>query len=322
MPLSRRQLLTTGAAAGTGSLLSLAQQEAFAATGDGSRTPNAQPLADRLCIFTDHLDDDGSYSYAEVAKMMKQLGVTGPDLTLRGGGLIDPSRVTEELPKAMAAFKNEGLTIPMVSTNLNSAGDPTAKSLIAALKAAGIHYFKLGYYGYNGVENWEKRLAEVRNDLAGLLKLTGEAGLTAGLHNHAGASIGGALWDSWELMKGLDPKQVGFYFDPSHATIEGGNHGWKLNLQRVSPRIVMVALKDFVWEKSGDGWRTRWVPLGEGMVRWPEFLRMLGKVPFAGPVSLHIEYDPGGNNKADRFEKSFLAAERDLNFLRKQLKAV
>ncbi len=309
MPLSRRQLLVSSAAAGAAMLSGAAAQ---------AQVP---PLEKRLCLFTDHLDDDGSYSYAEVSKMMRQLGVTGPDLTLRGGGLIDPSRVTEELPKAMAAFKNEGLTIPMVSTNLNSASDPTAKPMIAALKAAGVRYFKLGYYGYNGVENWEKRLAEVRGDLTGLLKLTGEAGLTAGLHNHAGASVGGALWDSWEVMKGLDPKQVGFYFDPSHATIEGGNHAWKLNLQRASPRIVMAALKDFVWEKTGDGWRTRWVPLGEGMVRWPEFLRMLAKAPFAGPVSLHIEYDPGGNSKADRFEKSFMAAERDLNFLKKQLKA-
>lgn len=307
MPLTRRHLLASGAAA--------------MLAGSTAEAQNAPPIVSRICIFTDHLDDDGGYSYAEVAKMMKQLGVTGPDLTLRGGGLIDPSRVTEELPKAMAAFRNEGLTIPMVSTNLNTAGDATARPMVAALKAAGIRYFKLGYYGYDGVENWEKRLGEVRNELSGLLKLTGEAGLTAGIHNHAGASIGGALWDTWELLKGLDPKQVGYFFDPSHATIEGGNHAWKLNLQRASPRIVMVALKDFVWEKSGDGWRTRWVPLGEGMVRWPEFLRMLGKVPFTGPVSLHIEYDPGGNSKADRFEKGFLAAERDLNFLRKQLKA-
>src|SRR5688572_7319057 len=109
MPLTRRQLLASGAAA--------------VLAGTSVDAQNAPPLASRICIFTDHLDDDGSYSYAEVAKMMKQLGVTGPDLTLRGGGLIDPSRVTEELPKAMAAFKNEGLTIPMVSTNLNSAGD-------------------------------------------------------------------------------------------------------------------------------------------------------------------------------------------------------
>jgi sugar phosphate isomerase/epimerase len=82
----------------------------------------------------------------------------------------------------------------------------------------------------------------------------------------------------------------------------------------------MVALKDFVWEKSGGQWRTRWVPLGEGMVRWPEFFQLLARVPFPGPLSVHIEYDPGGSNKADRFEKSFLAAERDLAFLRQQLK--
>jgi sugar phosphate isomerase/epimerase len=83
----------------------------------------------------------------------------------------------------------------------------------------------------------------------------------------------------------------------------------------------MVAIKDFVWEKTRDEWRTRWVPLGEGMVRWKEFFAMLKKIPFDGPLSLHIEYDPGGSTRAARFENSLAAAQRDLAFLRRQLEA-
>ncbi len=83
----------------------------------------------------------------------------------------------------------------------------------------------------------------------------------------------------------------------------------------------MVAIKDFVWEKVAGQWRTRWVPLGQGMVNWPDFFRLLARILFPGPISLHIEYDPGGATKAERFENSLAAAQRDLTFLRQQLGA-
>jgi sugar phosphate isomerase/epimerase len=161
----------------------------------------------------------------------------------------------------------------------------------------------------------------VRRSLRPLVTLGAECGLRAGIHNHAGASVGGAVWDTAELLKPLDSGAVGYYFDPAQATIEGGNHAWKLNFHRAAENLKMIALKDFVWEKVGGQWRTRWVPLGEGMVRWPEFFRELARVKFTGPISLHIEYDPGGATKAARFENSLAAAERDLKFLRQQLSA-
>lgn len=81
----------------------------------------------------------------------------------------------------------------------------------------------------------------------------------------------------------------------------------------------MVALKDYVWEKTSTGWRTRWCPLGEGMVDWTEFFRLLTRFPFAGPLSVHIEYNPGGSTRPERIDNSLAAAERDLKFLRRHL---
>lgn len=253
--------------------------------------------------------------------MLKELGVAGPDLTVRSGGLVAPKRVAEELPKAVAAFRKEGLSVPMISTGLTSIRDPAARPTLATAGKLGIRYFKLGYYSYDDTRNWRARLDETRASLRPLLQAAREAGVQAGLHNHAGPSVGGALWDGWELLQALDARDVGFYFDPAQATIEGGNHAWKLNFERASERLKMVAIKDFVWEKRDGQWRTRWVPLGEGMVRWPEFFRMLARASFTGPISLHIEYDPGGATKAARYENSLAAAARDLAFLRGQLRA-
>lgn len=305
--MNRRQLLQAALAA-----------PVLGAAPVAGAAPAAPNLAERLCLFTDHLDDSG-YTYEEVARMLKQLGIAGPDLTVRAGGLVAPERVREDLPRAVQACRDQGLTVPMLSTNLRSASDNAAETLRLASKL-GIRFYKLGYYEYEDASRWPERLEAVRRELKPLLRLGEQYGVQAGIHNHAGATVGGAMWDSWELLQPLAPEWVGVYFDPSHATIEGGNHGWKLGFHRVSPRLKMVAVKDFVWEKSGDQWRTRWVPLGQGMVRWPEFFQLLARTPFPGPLSLHIEYDPGGNTKAERFERSFLAAERDLAFLRKQLK--
>jgi L-ribulose-5-phosphate 3-epimerase len=143
----------------------------------------------------------------------------------------------------------------------------------------------------------------------------------AGFHNYAGPTVGGALWDGWELLKPLDPEWAGAYFDPMHATIEGGNFGWQLGFRRLAPRIRMVAVKDYVWEKAASGWRTRMCPLGEGMVRWPEFFGLLARTAFDGPVSLHIEYDVGGKTKAARLDNALAAARKDLDYLRKHLTA-
>jgi sugar phosphate isomerase/epimerase len=278
------------------------------------------PVQDRICLFTDHLDDYG-YTYKEVASMLKQLRVAGPDLTVRPGGLVPPERVAEELPRAVAAFREEGLTVPMISTGLASAKDAAAAATLAAAGKLGIGHYKLGYFRYEDAARWREQLDATRRELEGLVRLGREARVQAGFHNHSGPFVGGAIWDSWEVLQPLDPLWIGFYFDPAQATIEGGSHAWKLNFHRISGRLKMIALKDFVWEKSGGGWRTRWCPLGEGMVRWPEFFKSLARVSFTGPISLHIEYDPGGATRAVRFENSFAAAERDLKFLRGQLDA-
>lgn len=74
------------------------------------------------------------------------------------------------------------------------------------------------------------------------------------------------------------------------------------------------------WEKVGAQWRSRWVPLGQGMVPLDAFFEILAQIPFPGPISLHIEYDPGGVTKVQKFENSLAAAARDLEFHRGHLK--
>ncbi len=274
-------------------------------------------IEQRICLFTDHLDDFG-LSFEDLARMLEPLKITGPDLTVRSGGFVPPDAVADELPRAARALADRGLSIPMISTGLTAADD-TATETFRAMHSLGIRYYKLGYFPYGDLDKWETTIDETREAIAGLMELGREFEVIAGIHNHAGASVGGALWDAWQVLSPLDSQRVGFYFDPAQAMLEGSKHAWKLNFQRISPRLTMVAVKDFLWEQVGGEWRTRWVPLGEGMVDWPEFFSMLARVPFDGPLSLHIEYDPGGATRAERIENNLAATRRDLQFLRRQL---
>lgn len=274
------------------------------------------PQAPQVCLFTDHL---AGFAYKEVAVMLREIGVIGPDLTVRPGGLVNPQRVTVELPKAAAVFRDHGLTIPMITTAITSAKDPSSRAILSSASKLGIKFYKLGYYDYQDTAKWRESLAATRRDLEDLAALSRKLGIRAGFHNHSG-SLGGPLWDAWEIVDPLDAKSIGYYFDPAQAMIEGGKLGWRLGFRRSSERLTMVAIKDFIWEKSSSGWRTRWVPLGEGMVPWPEFFRMLREVRWPGPVTLHIEYDPGGKTKTERYDKALDAAARDFRFLKQQMK--
>ncbi len=297
MELSRRTMLTMAAGA------------AVAAPAD---------LSSRVCLFTDHL---AAFSYQEVGRMLKELGVTGPDLTVRKGGLVQPASVATDLPRAVQTFKEFSLTVPMMTTAITSAEDPLARDVLETAAKLGIRYYKPGYFHYKDLAHWRETIDSTRVSLQGLAKLGARLDLRAGMHNHAGDSVGCSLWDSWEAMQNVDPNRVGFFFDPAQATIEGGKTGWNLNFRRIAPRLFMVAIKDFVWEKTGQGWRTRWVPLGEGLVNWSAFFVLLKTTPFAGPISLHIEYDPGGKTKTEQYDRSYEAAARDLQFLKRHLAA-
>jgi L-ribulose-5-phosphate 3-epimerase len=260
-----------------------------------------------LILFSKHLQ---KLNYPELAKALRQLGYEGVDLTVRPAGHVLPEKVGEDLPRAADAMRAEGLSIPMITTGLLSASDPAARPTLSTAARLRIPYFKLGYWRYKtpGVEG---RMAEVRKDLNGLVELAKEYGIQAGFHNHSGDYVGSPVWDIREITTGMDPRWVGYYFDPCHATAEGGSAGWRLSFDIAVKRLKMIALKDFYWDKSGGKWRMKMCPLGQGMVDWPRFFSMLAQSGFAGPISVHVEYDP--HDEMD-------ASARDLAFVQQQMK--
>jgi sugar phosphate isomerase/epimerase len=297
----------------------VAGQAAFATTiarsAGASRQTAVPARGPVICFFSKHLPDLG---WTELGRAVKDTGFDGVDLTVRAGGHVLPARAADDLPRAIDAIKSQGVAVPMVTTELTSAGDATAKPLLQAAVRSGVRYFKPGYWRYTSSTDVRAQVAAASRALEGLAALARDCGIELGFHNHAGY-IGAALWEIAPVMDRLDPQWAGYYFDPRHAVAEGGGGAWKAATRLVAPRLKMVALKDFFWKKSEKGWVIEDCPMGEGMVDWAWIGKMLRDANFSGPISIHFEYEIPGSTPQERTHRTLEAATRDLAFTRRFL---
>jgi sugar phosphate isomerase/epimerase len=257
-------------------------------------------------------------AWGDLGRAVREAGYEGVDLTVRAKGHVLPERATEDLPRAIDALKLHGLTVPMITTELTSASDPTAKPVLQTAARHGVRYFKTGYWRFSSSSDVRAQVAAAGQALAGLTALARDSGIQLGFHNHA-AYVGAALWDIAPAIDRLDPQWAGYYFDPRHAVAEGGGGAWKAATHLVLPRLKMVALKDCLWEKTEKGWRIENCPLGEGMVDWAWIGSALRGARFSGPVSLHLEYEIAGATPEERTRRTIDAARRDLAVATKYL---
>jgi sugar phosphate isomerase/epimerase len=278
----------------------------------GARQTAARSAARiEFCFFSKALPELG---WSELGRAVKEAGFDGVDLTVRAKGHVLPNRAAEDLPRAIEAIQSHGLTVPMITTELISAKDPVARPLLETAAKNGVRCFKTGYWHYPSPDV-RAQLTAVGGALSGLTALARECGIALGFHNHAGY-VGAALWDIAPAMDRLDELWAGYYFDARHAVAEGGGGAWKAATHLVAPRLKMLALKDFVWQKTEKGWGLQDCPLGEGAVDWTWFGAAVRAARFAGPVSVHLEYDiPVG----DHTRRTVDAARRDLAFAKRIL---
>jgi L-ribulose-5-phosphate 3-epimerase len=280
------------------------------------------PFRGTLCLFSKPVPQ---LSWQELAAHAKEAGFGGIDLTVRQAGHVLPERTAIDLPEAVAAIRAAGLEVPMITTELVSADDPTAERILSTAGKLSIPFLKPGYYHYQFV-NVLQELEEAGRKFRGLVELAGHHGIQVGYHNHDGY-IGAPTWDMARVIEPLDPRWCGYYFDLSQATTEGGVGGWKIAANLVMPRLKMIAVKDFMWKEVGPRrWEAENCPLGQGMSHWKEFLQTLAQSNFAGPITVHEEYSiPGVSDNQgialsrDKVPGVMVAAKKDLDYLKSVL---
>jgi sugar phosphate isomerase/epimerase len=293
--ISRRTLL-----AGTGLLL-----------GGAVPTP-AAPGKLKVTIFSNHLQ---FVQGDELASTAAEIGFDGIDITVRKGGHVEPERVRQELPGLVAIIRKHGLEVPMITTDIVDTATPFTEDILRTMQDLGIRDYRWGGYKYAGNAPIIAQLEAMRPRVAKLAALNERYQACAMYHTHSGVDlVGASFWDLHTLLDGIDPKAAGVNFDIGHATVEGGLGGWINNFRVTSDHLRGIAVKDFLWGKDAKGsWQPQWKPLGQGMVRFPEFFRMVAASGFDGPLQVHFEYEMG-DPAATR-----VAMKRDLATLRDYL---
>ena len=160
-------------------------------------------------------------------------------------------------------------------------------------------------------------LKELAVNVNGLGQFNSQLGLTGYYQNHAGLNVGSVIWEIYELIKDADKEHIGVQYDIRHAVLEGAE-SWQKGFKMMAPRIKNISLKDFRWQQKNGKWMVEDVPIGQGMIDFASYFKMLKQAGISVPVSMHVEYPLGGAEGGSRkitIDKKdvFKALKKDLN---------
>ena len=281
-PYSRRHFLKqTAFAAGTLPLLT-------AELPTLNNPKDVSPL--KIHIFSKHLQ---FLTYAETADAAAEMGFNGVDWSVRPNGHIIPERVETDLPKAVEALRSAGFAPLMMTTAVGEATNATDQRVLRTAAKLGFRYYRMNWYQYAANQSLPESLGAYEQKLAGLSELNKTLNLVGCYQNHAGELVGASVWELWQMLKGVNQQHMGVQYDIRHATVEGGL-SWKNGLRLLEPHIKTIVLKDFRWAQKNGRWTVENTPIGQGMVDFTSYFRLLKKYELQVPVCLHTEYPLGG----------------------------
>lgn len=285
--------------------------------------PAAIAPKQKVAIFSKHLQ---FLVGEDLARTAAEIGFDGVDITVRKGGHVEPARVIQDLPDLVKIIRAHGLEVPMVTADIMDAHTPYAEDVMRTLASLEIPYYRWSGFKYDESPTAQpiaQQLGALKPRVAALAALNAKYKLCAMYHTHSGIGlVGASIWDVYLLLRELDPNAVAVNYDIGHATVEGGFGGWINSYRIVEPMLRGIAVKDCVWERVAPGnWKSEWVPLGTGMVRFQQFFAMVAKSQFHGPLQLHFEYPLGGADAGKTKltidpSEVFAAMKRDLGQLR------
>ena len=259
----------------------------------------------RYVYFTKMLQ---KLTVAELIDFCKEVGLDGVDMAVRPGYPVTPENARKTLPEAAKAFRAAKLEIGIATapTGLTDPDSPMAKAIFEACQKAEVPAVKIGYFPYR--PPYDERLEEARKHLAGFAALAARTKVKACYHTHSGSTMGNNAAGLRAMLADLDPHHVGAFFDTGHTAINGGPPRMEADILRTW--LSLVAIKDMAWTKRGASWAVDVVPVGGGIVRWPEVGKALAECKFTGTVSLHGEYEAKDLAERTRLAKEELAALR------------
>ena len=257
----------------------------------------------KICAFEKFLQD---LSFDELADVIAELGFDGIEATVRRKGHIEPADAEQQLPKMVEALAARDVEVTIMATDVTTADDPLTESVLKTAADLGITDYRMGFYRYDLDQSIAQQLDALRPTVEKLARLNETLGIRGLYQNHSAPKyLGATIWDLYLLIRDIPVEQMASAFDIRHATIEAGL-SWPIYWDVIRPHVGAVYVKDFVW----DGPKARHAELGTGRVD-AKFFDMVKQSGFDGPISLRVEYPPGGST-----EENIAALRRDLKVLR------
>jgi L-ribulose-5-phosphate 3-epimerase len=286
-------------------------------SGAPKRPTWTRPLS--VHIFSKHLQ---FLDYPKMAAVANDLGFDGVDLSVRPGGHVEPDNVETDLPKAIEALADNGLLSIMMTSGVNNVSDPVNVRVLNTAADQGIKFYRMAYYDFADDKSWKENLDGHRKDMEALADMNQDLGLHGAYQNHSGKHVGSYIPDIVYLLEGLDSRWSGCQFDIRHATVEGGR-AWPMGVEWLRHYMSTIVLKDFIWAKNPKTGKYSVLntPMGEGMVDFVGYFKLLRQLNIHPVVSMHAEYDLGGANHGHKEltiskKQVYKALQKDLKVIR------
>lgn len=269
-----------------------------------------------VSIFSKHLQ---FLDYKTMGEKVAEMGFDGIDLTVRASGHVEPKTVKTDLPKAIMDIRKGGSNCVMMTTTVENATNALDRDVLQTAADAGIQYYRANWFKFPEGKSMPEALEIYKQQLKELSSFNKELGLVGCYQNHAGRSVGGSLWEVSKILESVDSKYFGAQYDIRHAMVEGA-FSWENGLELVHSQIKTIVVKDYKWGQVNGKWEVINTPIGEGMVDFKKFFRILKNYNINVPVSMHCEYDLGGAEKGQRT----ISVEHQVVFdaMKKDLKAI
>ena len=272
----------------------------------------------KVHIFSKHLQ---FLDYPEMAETAAEIGFSGVELSVRPGGHVLPENVSADLPKAIDAVRSRGLLAEMMVTRITDPHSEVNRQVLKTAVELGIKTYRMGYFRTPPERTVWESILECRKTMQELAALNARLGIQGNYQNHAGTRVGANIWEIWHMLEGIEPFALGCQYDIRHATVEGG-YSWTTGLRLIRDSINNIVIKDFRWERIDGRWQAFHTPLGEGMVDFTGYFKLLKSYGIQVPVSLHCEYDLGGAEHGDRKLKDGWTKARVAQAMKRDLLAL
>lgn len=223
-------------------------------------------------------------SQDEMFDFCKEVGLDGPTAMIREGFWITDETIETALPKYVKEANVKGLEVAYADTDFPILAPEQTEKYLPILKDCGITQYRLWYLTVQ--EHKSRDLPDVfEKAIAKHAALAEKYGLQVIVQLHGGGYYPHNATTAYNGIKNLDPRYVGIKVDPGNNANQEGTERPLYQVELLQEYIAAIGIKDTAFFPNTDkkGYYKAFVPCGEGVNDYKEYLSEMKKYNFKGP---------------------------------------